>query len=367
MKKKNRQILGWSIGIILGIALLGTYLFYIQNNNQGDTFSAINVAGTSGSSAGTILSNTNQKPLAVVECIPEFGYDYCDENTYGSNEASSTIRFQHSMIQGLHKGDYYVGSTYINVKSSGRLYSYKDVYDSTTLMNSVSGCGKSGCQGTEISATSKFVITNGAGQSYTSCPSFIAYSFAGDPNGNWAWSTLGWGWFTKIGCPNIKQVGCYDDTDCSSAQYCDKSSGWQYWACKQKTCNTGDVKCVGTDSYSCGGSNFNWVNNGKVAGKCGIECTTNANCANKNNQTLGCYNGNINTIVSNGTCVSNICQVSNSYTVQKSCFLGCSANEGTCFESTTGFRNLLIGLGFVIVIAFIIIYLIVIRRKHSRK
>jgi len=42
---------------------------------------------------------------------------------------------------------------------------------------------------------------------------------------------VGYGW-QGDGCVNIKVVECYDNSDCSSGEICDKSGSWQDWNCK---------------------------------------------------------------------------------------------------------------------------------------
>lgn len=59
-------------------------------------------------------------------------------------------------------------------------------------------------------------------------------------------------------------VQCTENSQCSSADFCDEG------LCKPRQCEPGQTKCEGFDYYNC--FNYEWERFGKIIGKCGVEC-----------------------------------------------------------------------------------------------
>ena len=169
------------------------------------------------------------KPLAVV-CTPDAGYDFCYTNTYGA--ATATI---HSTNwQGEQRYVYvdgakrwvYIDEVYVNVKYRGDAL-YKS--SSTSWMS----CSSSGCSATSIPA-GKVVIASAPA---TSIPpiQFAAWDKFTSTSGAWWHSYVQFGWLSST---PYYVIDCYDNNDCDSGNYCDKSGDWDTWSCKIDPCNT---------------------------------------------------------------------------------------------------------------------------------
>lgn len=180
------------------------------------------------------------------------GYRWCDEcsSSYGDLNVKARVYFNIEDNNG-DMWDHYpyaVGNLYINmgsfgsgdgatsISNDGYVFYNKPTWDS--IWNSVS-CNYNGC------STSGFKFTDGKnklaniGESFTSCVQAISVSHASNDD-YWAYSTVGRGWIGTSSCFDIKVVGCYDDSDCSNGQVCDKSGDWTTWQCGE------DVECRST-------------------------------------------------------------------------------------------------------------------------
>jgi len=134
------------------------------------------------------------------------------------------------------------------------------------------------------------------------------------------------------------------DTDCDGLDYSTCSN--YNWVNQGKVvgkcgvdCLSGD-KCVGTTSYTC--SNYKWVSQGQVIGVCGVECTTGQTkcvpstgignyytCSNYAWSNQGKVEGKCNYVV--GTCGDGICQSNeNSATCPADCGAQEYCGDGIC-------------------------------------
>lgn len=178
------------------------------------------------------------KSLSASTCSPDTGYTYCIKDSYRYGSASAYVKIQTTNIlgkkgYGLIEGKqsrYYVGEVYQNVKFSGDKFYAKR--GQTTWGNP---CMTGGCTGDKISS-GKYVIATAPAKN----PPFvyyIAYDYSSS-GGDWCWTAIYHGW---VGTPpnyNFYVINCYDNGDCSSNEYCDKSGNWDTWACKIDPCTT---------------------------------------------------------------------------------------------------------------------------------
>ena len=81
----------------------------------------------------------------------------------------------------------------------------------------------------------------------------------------WLWNPTSTSFIPNYGANNpIYVLNCFDDGDCSSNKYCDKSSSWSNWACVNDKSNgqscEGDAQCISgyCDDDSVGLSDDNW-------------------------------------------------------------------------------------------------------------
>jgi hypothetical protein len=208
------------------------------------------------------------------------GYEYCYQKTNNdwppsyshaqvyfslSDEGSDTSRW---------KQGYAVGSLFAKVGYEGdKLYFAEGLTDWNKLNCNENGCSSS--SGTIKKINSGTVILANQGQTYSSCPAFVAHDYDED-DGYWSWVYAGYGWVGS-NCLNIKIVECYDNDDCIGNQICDESGSWSSWNCKVPECQPNEEKCESTTYYTCT-SDYTWGSQGEVIGKCGIECKTGNKC-----------------------------------------------------------------------------------------
>jgi len=177
-------------------------------------------------------------------CLPDSGYDYCSHQSWNCDGAISSARIQISSIQtdGEQHGQYSTGDTYIDFSYDGD-YGY---FNENIPFNFwfESNCNEYGCAGGDLFGASRQGLTNNPGDHYTDCPMFYAFDRA-DYNGFWSTSYAAIGWFGSGNCNDIRQVECFDDSDCSGSLICDKSGSWETWSCENAP-----VECPDTLNYN---------------------------------------------------------------------------------------------------------------------
>ncbi len=229
-------------------------------------------------------------------CNPDSGYDYCEYSTYTYGPATARVEIQLSKIQGTYRNGYYVGPTFRRYKMEGDKF-----YQGINKEWSAYSCNENGCSGLpSIASSGNYQLTSNPGDHWTDCIYFVAWDRR-DVSGYWSWTAQGYGWTGSGNCFDIKQVECYDNSDCGLNNYCDKSGDWTTWNCQDYECLTGQEKCVGTDFYLC--ENNNWVNKEETAKKCGIECLIDSDC----NQGYFCDNFDFDIMI--GTPIAGNCEL----------------------------------------------------------
>jgi len=256
-------------------------------------------------------------------CTPIYDYDVCwssNLHQYGCAWAKAQIH-TFKDLQGTYKGGYYVGEVWTKALCSGT--GHKLTYQRG--LTSWGSCTKSGCPGTSVGDNQKIVIARPGEEN----PQYIAfYCHNYDSCGSsWAWAWAGWGWTGEDGHYNFKVVECYDNSDCSSGQICDKSGDWTTWSCKTPECITGEEKCIGISSYKC--ENNKWVNKGEIIGACGVECLANPDCPSTTEGDRFCDGNDVIQPSSFYTCVSKKCIENTQNIFVKTCDYKCENGECT--------------------------------------
>lgn len=216
--------------------------------------------GVSVTPEGSTVRDLNRKSfLSVVtsDCTPMSGYDICQRWQNTNGQATATVQVQMSEgLRGTKKGGYYVGDVTLPVRLSGDnfyLYEAKNVKTWNDFWFKAD-CDQNGCRNFERKLSSQEnIILARAGEQYRGCPVVVGhdYSYVEQNRADglyWWWSYVygGRGYIdvdNKGFCWDIKSVSCYDDTDCHSAQFCDKSGAWDTWSCQ--------IKPVETECFAC--------------------------------------------------------------------------------------------------------------------
>lgn len=289
--------------IIIILVLAGAFL-YLGTQASDKTLTI----GQPSFAKSTPLGLQQGDQLALSSCTPTSPYTKCLTNDYSYYDARAIVTLNTvSSLQQVnkYKSGYYVGDIVfpaMATPSNAKLY-YTANAPSWNILND---CNQNGCNGNQVANPSTKVLAT-AGNEFKGCPAYYAFIY-NEQNGYWAWSTVGYGWVGS-NCLDLKSVKCYDETDCGTGQYCDKTSTWQNWACKPKECNTGETKCEGTNNYQC--ENYKWMNKGLVVGSCNVECA-NGETKCQDLTSLQCAN---NKWVSQGL-VSGQCGVSSNFLVK---------------------------------------------------
>lgn len=216
-------------------------------------------------------------------CTPEAGYIFCYEQTNTYASASSTARIQASDINNFLATISDNGQAVnLYLKEASFYYKADNTAYVSNLFNAISqnACSSNGCIATEITPIGKVTLA-ASGQEYSSPISIIAFSCSGDCGRNssltpWAWSAVNWFWDNKT----YRAVDCYYNSNCGVGLYCDTSGDWRNWKCLPEQCSVEQTKCIGTDYYVCSVNNAvsgpasEYVNQGKINGKCGWTETT---------------------------------------------------------------------------------------------
>lgn len=202
------------------------------------------------------------------DCIPDSGYDHCYTVSWTCGEATSLAEIQHTNVLGTYKSGYFVGNSYINIKYEGdKGYWHKNLQSWDDL-----NCDGVGCYGGNLLPSNPFklILTDSPGESFLDPIAFYAWD-RDDDSGWWTYSVAGHGWVGDFNM-NVKQVECYDDSDCSDDLICDKSTEWYEWSCIEKpfVCEEGAIRCLGLEYQFC--ENNEWIISGTTLGYCGVEC-----------------------------------------------------------------------------------------------
>lgn len=301
-------------------------------------------------------------------CTPDFGFSSCYDSSKTYKTAHAVVQVQGTDVQGILKGGYYVGEAYVNIKHTGdKFYVVKDATSWDDVFAKLS-CGKNGCTGQEV-ADGKYILAT-PGQQPISCPAFAAWDYDEASNGDWAWTSQGWGWIGKAcSVANIKSVQCYDNADCSGNTYCDKSGTWKEWSCKAAECFPDQTECRGSNQFVC--DNYRWKDNGLKVNQCGVQCLQASDCGTDGPTDPYCTEaGNIAQKSLTYTCSTlNTCSNNESVALKKECPFGCM--NGQCLSDTLSepqaTTNYLWYLIPIVMIAAVFGLVIAIIRKRKKR
>ena len=162
--------------------------------------------------------------LFLVGSVSAWSYD--DSYSYGDSDAYVEIVGNYPICDGIVHGNYCVGDYTVDVSYTGDKfymgYSYLS-YSPTSNDYGYSGIPSS-TPGTKILPTK-----NGHPQGYMIC----SWDKDTASNGDWSWTSICAGYLVDV-FP-LTSIDCYQDSDCSSNQYCSKSdSNSQNWQCVSK-------------------------------------------------------------------------------------------------------------------------------------
>lgn len=177
-------------------------------------------------------------------CSPSSGYDYCSEVSWNCGGAVSYAKVQISDVQtdGEQHGQYSTGDTYIDFNLVGDTGYFNENINSNNWWDN--NCNDYGCAGSDMWGADSIKLTNNPGDHYTDCPMFYAFDRA-DSGGYYSNSISAWGWLGSGNCFDIRQVECYDNSDCSGNFVCDKSGSWSTWSCVEE-----EEECPATLNYN---------------------------------------------------------------------------------------------------------------------
>ena len=156
----------------------------------------------------------------------EAGYESCIEYEYGDCDVSIAINdYAENNIFWGEVNDawdpYVIGSYEVGWKDVDAKDMYYDVDDPNG-----GDCYEGGCDGTEISDESTMSVTSAPDTAsreiilgYDDTASYYCWAFFNDFSPNYG------------GSNPIYVLNCFNDSDCSANQYCDKSSSWSNWDC----------------------------------------------------------------------------------------------------------------------------------------
>lgn len=330
---KNKKLKSRTISfilIIMIIMIISFTSFFIKYEDV--KISSMSVSGDDGGILKTEIKNYDNTELSLISCQASGIYNFCTSSDNIFSDVTAFVEIQ--SIKKLddyntYKGSYYVGNVYLPYKVSADkvyLYDSKNLNSWDSLWN-VADCDKLGCYNYEEKIINEDKILIGKkGDELNKCPVIVGFDFE-KKNTAWSWNIHGFGYINN--CISGKVVECYDNLDCIDGFYCDNSQDWQNWECKQKKCETGDVNCKGSDFEYCG--NYEWINEGKVISKCGVECEFNSDCSNLNliSDDFYCEGNKLFTTQNTGECnVINKCDVKIDKKLVQNCQFGC--NNGIC-------------------------------------
>ena len=190
--------------------------------------------------------DSSLQPLSVVDCSLDAGYDWCYSSTNGP--AYAEIQFTYWLgtggygeIDGANR-HYYIDEIYINVKTDG------DITYTTSTWDAAGACGSSGCSGTSI-PDGKYVIGTAPSKIEPYVYLTVWDKFTSTTGAYW-WSSVSGGLDPSS---TVYVIDCYDNGDCESGNYCDKSGSWETWTCEVDPCTTMPAPeniCEGFDLWS---------------------------------------------------------------------------------------------------------------------
>jgi len=192
-------------------------------------------------------------------------WSYENSRTYGDAHAYVQVTGTYPVCEGKVHGSYCAGRWYVDVSHQG-----DKLYIAYMLADWPSP-SKSGYNLEQTSDGRKYPNINGQVPKYIIC----AHDYDSADDGSWAWAGMCGGYIGNQYLDGLKNVACYDNSDCSSDSYCQKTGDWNSWRCIAKECESGE-KCVGSSLIVC--KDYKWVDTGGNPGKCGYCVNATTDC-----------------------------------------------------------------------------------------
>lgn len=291
--------------------------------------------------------------LFLIASVSAWSYD--SSYSSGCADAYAEVIGQYPQCDGNSYGEYCAGDGwFVNVNYVGDKFYLGENVNS---WNQIS-CNSNGCTGIpQTTPGKKYLDINGE------FPHYILYAWDYDTcDWAWAWSAKGGGY---IGSGVMgRNVECYENQDCNSNAYCDKTGDFTEWSCKLKECNQGETKCTGTNFYTCSES-YKWENQGSVLGNCGVECFSDGDCLED-----GFYGGkfcsgnDVLQVYKDYSCINNLCSNVASNQIVEECTDTCAG--GVC-ENRTLLEKIKNPLIIFLILGFITFVIYGISRKKRRR
>lgn len=256
------------IPLIIIAVLLIVGLFYFANNQLD--------IGNNPSFARSNPSGLFISPLSLVSCTPQTPYTICYEGIYNYREAHASVKLESlaTLQQGnVYKGGYFVGSIHfparINPSDSRTQRTMYYTANAGSWGALLDNCNDAGCSGMVVNSPHDIILATPSTQ-FVGCPAYYAHAYDEAPDGDFAWTTTGYGW-TGTNCLTLRSVQCYEDVDCGSNQFCNREGSWQEWLCQTRVCENGQTRCSGLAQERCVANA--WIVDPQVIGTCGVQCT----------------------------------------------------------------------------------------------
>jgi len=182
-------------------------------------------------------------PIFLISFLISFvsAWSYDNSERYGDAYAYVEVVGMYPECEGNAHGSYCAGTWYADVSHTGDKFyiAYK-----VSSWPSADDNGYSG-QGVQLTQDGrKYLDESGNVPRYILC----AWDYDSSPNGDWAWAGRCGGYLGTGYLDGKKNVDCYDNSDCSSGQICDKSGDWETWECKVNLCEY--VSCEDKCEYA---------------------------------------------------------------------------------------------------------------------
>lgn len=254
-------------------------------------------------------------------------WSYDSDYSYGQAYAYTKIVGDYPTCDGQSYGSYCVGNYVVDVSFIGDKfymgYSYLS-WTPTSNSNGYTGI-PSASPGKKILPTK-----NGHPQAYILC----GWDRDDASNGDWAWTSRCGGYLYDI-FSELTIVECYQDSDCESNQYCEKTGSTtdQDWSCELKICDAGEERCFGSNLQIC--ENNDWVDKGVVLNKCDVECKTESDCPVDETSEKFCSGNDIMETQTDNFCLNYKCSSNSQDILVETCDYKCQDIEGSgaiCIE-----------------------------------
>ena len=186
--------------------------------------------------------------VLLINLVSAWSYD--GEHHYGNAHAYVRISGTYPNCDGNTHGSYCAGRWYTDVSHEGDKFWIAYKVPSWEPLTGTDDWGPSGYKGPislhSISDGRVYLDENGNVPKFVLCAWDYDYS-----GGDWAWVAKCAGYIGAGYLDGKKNVECYDNSDCSSGEICDKSGDWTTWKCVPDPCKyvTCEDKCQNSVRY----------------------------------------------------------------------------------------------------------------------